>query len=249
MRPRPWWQAQRAKRILGARLADGWKRYFGWEIAITGAGTLILVGAVTGWRRLPHGTTIKLLAAGLVVAEAINLGAIMITAYSAPALLRQVPSLNELVGTETPLPRIRPTGPPLPGVQVVVIGDSTAAGAGLAPLHGASGTARACGRSADSYAFGGAASTQRIGRHRQRRCRRPGLGRHGAVLRGHGALRRPRYHGLLAAAARLVPPDCPRPARHRPRRPGGRTPARRIAARALPAREPCCRIATRKAGA
>jgi lysophospholipase L1-like esterase len=141
-----------AKRILGARLADGWKRYFGWEIAVTGAGTLILVGAVAGWRRLPQRTTIKLLAAGLVMAEAINLGAIMITAYSAPALLRQVRSLNELVGTETRLPRIHPTGRPLPGVQVVVIGDSTAAGAGLAPFPGASGTARDCGRSADSYA-------------------------------------------------------------------------------------------------
>jgi len=109
---------------------------------VAGAGALILVGAVAGWRRIPHRTTIGLLAAGLVVAEAINLGAIMITAYSAPALLRQVRSLTELVGTETHLPRIRPTGPPLRGVQVVVIGDSTAAGAGLAPLPGASGPAR-----------------------------------------------------------------------------------------------------------
>jgi lysophospholipase L1-like esterase len=140
------------ERILGARLADGWKRYFAWETAITGAGALILVGAVAGWRRMSRRTTGTLLAAGLVVAEAINLGAIMITAYSAPALLRQVHSLNELVGTETHLPRIHPTGRPLPGVQVVVIGDSTAAGAGLAPPPGASGTVRACGRSADSYA-------------------------------------------------------------------------------------------------
>ena len=141
-----------AERVLGARLADGWKRYFGWEIAITGAGALVLAGAVAGWRRLPHRTTIKLLAAALVAAEAVNLGAIMNTAYSAPALLRQVHSLNGLVGSETRLPRIRPTGPPLPGIQVVVLGDSTAAGAGLAPPPGASKTARACGRSADSYA-------------------------------------------------------------------------------------------------
>ena len=86
------------------------------------------------------------------MAEAINLGAIMITAYTAPGLLRQVHSLNELVGSQTHLPRIKPNGPPLPGVQVVVIGDSTAAGAGLAPLPDSSGTARACGRSSDSYA-------------------------------------------------------------------------------------------------
>jgi lysophospholipase L1-like esterase len=141
-----------AERILGARLADGWKRYFAWETAIAGAGALLLVGAAAGLARVPHRTTIKLLVAGLVVAEAINLGAIMITAYTAPSLLRQVHSLNELVGSQTHLPRIRPNGPPLPGVQVVVMGDSTAAGAGLAPLPGSSGTARACGRSSDSYA-------------------------------------------------------------------------------------------------
>ena len=74
-----------AERILGARLADGWKRYFAWETRIAAAGTLVLVGAVAGWRRLPHRTTIQLLAAGLVVTEALNLGAIMITAYTAPA--------------------------------------------------------------------------------------------------------------------------------------------------------------------
>jgi lysophospholipase L1-like esterase len=141
-----------AERILGARLADGWKRYFIWETVITGAGSLILVGAVAGWRRLTLRSTWKLLAAGLVVAEAINLGAIMITAYSAPGLLRQAHSLNDLVGTETHLPRLRPAGPSLPGVQVVVMGDSTAAGAGLAPVPGASSTDRDCGRSADSYA-------------------------------------------------------------------------------------------------
>jgi lysophospholipase L1-like esterase len=141
-----------AERILGSRLADGWKRYFAWETVIAGGGALILVGAVAGWRRTKHGTTVKLLVAGLLVAEAINLGAIMITAYSAPGLLRNAHSLSQLVGTVTHLPRIRPAGPSLPGVQVVVIGDSTAAGAGLAPLPGASSTDRDCGRSADSYA-------------------------------------------------------------------------------------------------
>ncbi len=141
-----------AERLLGARLADGFKRYFAWETVVTGLVALMLVGAVAGWRRVPHRTTVKLLGAGLAVAEAINLGAIMITVFTAPALLRQVHSLNDLVGTETHLPHISPTGSQLPGVQVVVMGDSTAAGAGLAPLPGASSTVRACGRSADSYA-------------------------------------------------------------------------------------------------
>src|SRR5580700_4424732 len=141
-----------AERILGAQLAAGWKRYFSWEIVITGAVALVLVGAGAGWRRLPLRSTLRLLAAGLIVAEAINLGAIMTTAYSAPARLRQVRSLGDLVGTQTSPPVIRPTGKPLPGIQVVVMGDSTAAGAGLAPLPGASAPVRACGRSVDSYA-------------------------------------------------------------------------------------------------
>jgi lysophospholipase L1-like esterase len=143
-------RAAGAERILGARLADGWKRYFAWETAVAGAGTLILVGALAGWRRVPHRTTVKLLAAGLLIAEALNVGAIMITTYTAPTLLRQVHSLSVLVGSQTRLPRIDPAGRPLRRVQAVVIGDSTAAGAGLALAPGP--TARACGRSADSYA-------------------------------------------------------------------------------------------------
>jgi lysophospholipase L1-like esterase len=143
-------KAAGAERILGARLADGWKRYFAWETAVTGAGMLLLVGALAGWRRAPHRTTVKLLAAGLLIAEALNVGAIMVTTYTAPALLRQVHSLSALVGSQTRLPRIDPPGRPLRRVQAVVIGDSTAAGAGLALAPGAA--ARACGRSADSYA-------------------------------------------------------------------------------------------------
>src|SRR5262252_8781675 len=99
---------------------------------------------------VPHRTTVKLLAAGLLIAEALNVGAIMATTYTAPALLRQVHSLSALVGSQARLPRIDPAGRPLRRVQAVVIGDSTAAGAGLAPAPGAA--ARACGRSADSYA-------------------------------------------------------------------------------------------------
>src|SRR5439155_249636 len=57
---------------------------------------------------------------------------------------------SALVGSQTHPPRIDPTGRPLRRVQAVVIGDSTAAGAGLAVAPGT--TARACGRSADSYA-------------------------------------------------------------------------------------------------
>jgi lysophospholipase L1-like esterase len=139
-----------AERTLGSRLADGWKQYFAWETAIAGLGALVLLGAVAGWRRLPPRTTIKLLVAGLLVTEAINVGAIIITASRAPALLRQVSSLNQLVGSAPP-PQVHVRGRPLPKVQAVVMGDSTAAGEGL-PVVTSSGLARVCGRSQDSYA-------------------------------------------------------------------------------------------------
>lgn len=138
--------------VLGARLADGWKRYFAWETAIAGIGTLVLVGAAAGWWRHSWRDTLKLLAAGLVVAEAINLGAIMVTAYTAPSVLRQVHSLNALVGSVASKPRIHPKGRPLTRFQAVVIGDSTAAGDGLPWVPGSSSADKACGRSADAYA-------------------------------------------------------------------------------------------------
>ena len=140
-----------AARALGSALADGWTRYFAWETAIAGLGALILLGAVAGWRRLPLRTTLKLLAAGLVVTEAINVGAIVVTASQAPALLRQVSSLNQLVGSAPP-PQVHVRGRPLPKVQAVVMGDSTAAGEGLPVATRSSRLGRVCGRSQDSYA-------------------------------------------------------------------------------------------------
>ena len=120
-----------AERILGDRLASGWIDYFAWEIGLTAVGSLILLGALAGWRRLPHRTTLKLLAGGLVLTEVINLGAIMLTAYTAPSTLRQVRSLSQLVGSERTVTDARKGVPVPPGVRLVVIGDSTAAGAGL----------------------------------------------------------------------------------------------------------------------
>src|SRR4249920_3785284 len=122
-----------AERALGSQLADGWTHYFAWQTTIAGLGALVL------------------LVAGLVVTEAINVGAIIVTASRAPGLLRQVSSLNQLVGSEPP-PQVRARGRPLPGVQAVVMGDSTAAGAGLAVAAGSSRLSRVCGRSSDSYA-------------------------------------------------------------------------------------------------
>jgi hypothetical protein len=67
-------------------------------------------------------------------------------------VLRSVKTLDDLVGAD-PL-----TGPqqaatrPLPGVQAVVIGDSTAAAIGNPRLPNATPLDRACGRSSESYA-------------------------------------------------------------------------------------------------
>ncbi len=118
------------ERAIGDALASGWKRYFGWEIAITAGCALILTGALAGWLRLSVRRTLALLAAGLLVTEAVNVGGIMATAYTAPAKLRQVTSITALAG-RSPLPPVpAAAGPPSPGVQVVVMGDSTAAGVG-----------------------------------------------------------------------------------------------------------------------
>ena len=63
-------------------------------------------------------------------------------------------SLNQLVAS-APIPSARPArkaSRSLAGVQEVVLGDSTAAGAGLPWLTKPSAADRACGRSSESYA-------------------------------------------------------------------------------------------------
>ena len=140
------------ERAIGDALASGWKRYFGWEIAVTAGCALVLAGALAGWLRLSPKRTVVVLATGLAVSEVVNLGGIMATAYTAPARLRQVSSIAALAG-RSPLPSApRAPGPPNPGVQVVVMGDSTAAGIGNPRPARASKLDLACGRSAASYA-------------------------------------------------------------------------------------------------
>ncbi len=141
-----------ATHLLGSRLDDGWTRYFSWEAGIAGLAALILTGAIAGWRRLPAGPTARLLVVSLVITQLINLGSIVLAARGAQQALGQARSLNALVGSDPPPPALNAAGPLLPGVQAVVIGDSTAAGAGLALVADASRIDRACGRSSDSYA-------------------------------------------------------------------------------------------------
>lgn len=139
-------------RAIGKALAAGWTRYFAWETAITAGWALLLAGALAGWLRLPLRRTLILLSSLLVFTEALNVGGIMITAYTAPGRLRHVSSLAALAG-RTPLPAVpRAAGPADPRIQVVVMGDSTAAGAGNPLVLHANHLDRLCQRSADSYA-------------------------------------------------------------------------------------------------
>jgi lysophospholipase L1-like esterase len=137
---------------IGDALAAAWTRYFGWEIAITGACALLLAGALCGWARFPWRKTLVLLGLGLVLAEAADLGGIMVTAYTAPSRLEQVGSLTGLVG-QAPLPTVAGlTGPARSKVQAVVLGDSTAAGLGNPLVAHPGKQDHACRRSSDAYA-------------------------------------------------------------------------------------------------
>ncbi len=122
---------------LGDRLANGWTRYFISEIFFVGLGALLLLGVVAGWRR--HAWSLRRTAAtivgGLVLVEALNLGVIMLTAFTAPSTFHDVHSLGQLVGQSEQAPLAAAPGPSLPGVQAVVLGDSTAAGLGEPPMH------------------------------------------------------------------------------------------------------------------
>ncbi|HWG12834.1 MAG TPA: SGNH/GDSL hydrolase family protein [Streptosporangiaceae bacterium] len=141
-----------ARVAIGNALAAAWTRYFVWEAAITGACALLLAGALCGWARFRWRKTLVLLGIGLVLAEAADLGGIMVTAYTAPARLAQAGSLTGLVG-QAPLPTVaRLSGPERSKVQAVVLGDSTAAGLGNPLAAHASAQDRACRRSSDAYA-------------------------------------------------------------------------------------------------
>ena len=85
---------------LGEQLANGWKRYFAWEITFVAVGALLLLGMIAGWRRhlWSWKKTLVTVLGGLLVVEAINVGLIMLTATTASSVLHDVHSLGELVG-------------------------------------------------------------------------------------------------------------------------------------------------------
>ncbi len=140
---------QKIELALSQQLAAAWKRYFLWETLIAAGFAAVPLVAVAAVRRKP--AVWKMLAGGVAVVCAVNIGGIVVTAFSTPKVLRSVRTLDDLVGVD-PLTEPPPIGRPQPGVQAVVIGDSTAAGWGLPWGPDPSDLDEACGRSPDAYA-------------------------------------------------------------------------------------------------
>ncbi len=140
------------KLSLSQQLAQGWTRYFVWETLIAAGFAAVALMAVAGIRRQSHLAMLRTTAIGVAVVCAVNIGGVLLTARSTPGVLRSVKTLDDLVGAD-PL-QVAPgsVARPLPGVQAVVIGDSTAAAVGNPAAANASALDHACGRSSQSYA-------------------------------------------------------------------------------------------------
>ena len=136
---------------VGAALSSGWRSYFLWQSVVVGVAAIVLLGAIAGWRRFDLRRTVIAIVGGLAFVQVVNVSVIMVTAFTAPGVLREVGSLHELVGREQGRPIAAVPGPAETGVQAIVIGDSVAAGLGGPPNAGASPRDVACERS--SFAF------------------------------------------------------------------------------------------------
>jgi lysophospholipase L1-like esterase len=142
---------------ISQQLAAGWEHYFLWETLIALGFAVIPLVAVAAVRKRP--AIWKMLAGGLAVVCAVNVGGIVATASGTPAVLRSVRTLDDLVGVDQ-VAEPAPIGAVQPGVQAVVIGDSTAAGWGLPWGPNPTPEDEACGRSPESYAADLAAANQ-----------------------------------------------------------------------------------------
>ena len=142
---------------LSQQLAAGWEHYFLWETLIAIGFAIVPLVAIAAVRRRP--AIWKLLAGGIAVVIAVNLGGIALTASGTPKVLRSVKTLDDLVGVDQ-VTGVSSVGAPQPGVQAVVIGDSTAAGWGLPWGTNPTAEGEACGRSPESYAADLAAANQ-----------------------------------------------------------------------------------------
>jgi hypothetical protein len=143
--------ALRDPKNLGQSLRDGWSGYFVREllIALLAAAIFALLSLALlrrRWQLIVAGVALAVLLTGGLDVLAIN------SAANGLQRLSQVRTLDQLVG-RAPLV-VDPAAPKALGTttSTVVIGDSTAAGAGNPPLPHATTVDMACRRSQDSYA-------------------------------------------------------------------------------------------------
>ncbi len=146
---------------VGEALAQGWIRFFGQLIVVSGVvGALaylvalalraIARGSLPDARRRHHRAGPVALTA--LLAMAITTLAAGLTVVSAREQLQGVSTLADLTGRAALVPPPSPAGPERSDIQVAVIGDSTAAGVGNTLLADPSDTDIACERSQDAYA-------------------------------------------------------------------------------------------------
>lgn len=145
----------------GQLLADGWKSYFVRLVLLSGliGGGLYLAALggyalISGHNHKHRSRRYRAAQLGTAVglSMAVTIGCAALTVTSAASQLATVTSLSDLVGTASLIPIPGPVGPSHPDVDVVVIGDSTAAGIGNTPLPNPSKDDEACRRSQDTYA-------------------------------------------------------------------------------------------------
>jgi lysophospholipase L1-like esterase len=146
---------------VGEALARGWLAFLARLLAVAGiAGALLylvavtVVGAVRGprWRQQHAGHSIRPVLGAALAGVVVSLAAAGLTLASARAQLAEVSTLADLTGTA---PLVTPpvaTGPGRADIEVAVIGDSTAAGVGNAPIAEPTDADIACERSSDAYA-------------------------------------------------------------------------------------------------
>jgi lysophospholipase L1-like esterase len=139
---------------LSQQLVAGWTHYFIFETLIVAGFALTGLVAIVGVARrhsVSRATVLKIAAAGMLTAVVVNVASVLITASSTPRVLSSVKTLDDLVGVD-PVSVSQQHASALPGVQAVVLGDSTASGDGLPLAPGASPLDRACSRSPEAYA-------------------------------------------------------------------------------------------------
>ncbi|MDF9816648.1 GDSL-type esterase/lipase family protein [Streptomyces sp. SPB162] len=145
--------AQAAGKDLSEQLTSAWTRYLLWETLIAIGFAALIAVAVAGIRRSSRASMLWMLAIAVTSVFALNALGVYLLASATPAALRQVRGIEDLVGPSTPTPVQAVGTPAQPGVEAVVIGDSTAAAIGNAPLDHPTTTDTACGRSKDAYAL------------------------------------------------------------------------------------------------